>query len=244
MKAVVLAAGIGSRLNEVTKFIPKTMIQVKERYIFEVIVDSVVQVGIKEIIFVVGYKSKMLIKTIMQTCGSKKIKIKFIINPRYRETNTMYSLWLARKHLHCPFLYLHGDLIFGSKMLEEYVSLSYPNSVLIDKNFPLERDDAMKVICHHNELKYMSKSIHPNEMDGTAIGIYKFDVEGAKKLFRIIDMLINNGIENSWVSEAINILVKAIKIKAEENKDHPWADVDVLTDLNMANEIYDRIENE
>lgn len=241
MKAVVLAAGVGSRLNEVTKYIPKTMIKVNGRYIFEMIVDAITRVGITEIVFIVGYRRKKLIPLINQVCGNKKLKITFVINSRYKETNTMYSLWLARKYLNCPFVYLHGDLLFGNKMLEEFLSFDDGNAVLVDKVFPTDWDDAMKVICHNEEMKYMSKEITMNELDGTAVGIYKFNDHGARELLNISNRLIKKGVTKSWISEAINILAKSVEIKIVNNNSHPWVDIDNLTNLNMARNILMRL---
>lgn len=241
MKAVVLAAGVGSRLNEITKYIPKTMIKINGMYIFEMIVDAIARVGVTEIIFIVGYRRKKLIPLINKICGNMKLKITFVINTQYKETNTMYSLWLARKHLNCPFVYLHGDLIFGNKMLEEFLSFDDGNAVLVDKYFPTDWDDAMKVVCHNDKIKYMSKQITMNEMDGTAVGIYKFNDQGARELLNISNRLIKKGVTKSWISEAINILAKSVEIKILNNNCHPWVDIDNLTDLNMAKNILVRL---
>jgi len=127
-------------------------------------------------------------------------------------------------------------------MINEFSINRRDNAILIDKRFPLDWDDAMKIIAHKNELKYMSKQITLNEMDGIAIGIYKFDANGAKILFEIISDLIAKGIVKSWVSEAINILAKEIPITIEYNKNnYPWTDVDNLTDLKMGNKIFKEI---
>lgn len=239
MKAVVLAAGLGSRISKITSDIPKSMIRVEDHYIFKIIIDALIKININEIIFVVGYKSRLLKDAIAKEYSQKNIKIFFVSNKKYASTNTMYSLWLARKQLDCSFLYLHGDLIFSEKMINEFLISNKSNAILVDRRFPFDWDDAMKVIAHKNELKYLSKQITLNEMDGIAIGIYKFDKNGAKILFEIITELISQGIVKSWVSEAMNILAKRIPISIEyNNKNYLWTDVDNLTDLEMANKIY------
>ena len=242
MKAVVLAAGLGSRISKITSKIPKSMIRIENNYIFKIIIDALIKININEIIFVVGYKSRLLRDAIDKEYSQKNIKIFFVTNKKYASTNTMYSLWLARKKLDCSFLYLHGDLIFSEKMINEFLMNRKSNAILVDKRFPLDWDDAMKVIAHNNELKYMSKQITLNEMDGIAIGIYKFDKNGAKILFEIISGLISKGIVKSWVSEAMNILAKRIPITIEyNNKNYPWTDVDNLSDLKMGNKIFKEI---
>jgi len=242
MKAVILAAGLGSRLDEITKNIPKTMIQINGQYIFKNIVNAIVNNNIKDIIFVVGYKSELLREVICKELEHYDLNIAFVMNPNYQSTNTMYSLWLCRQYLDCDFVYFHGDLIFSEKMLKNFIKSGLHNAILIDREFPLDWEDAMKVITHDDKLKYMSKSITVNEMDGTAIGIYKFDKLGSRKLFHVIDNLIKKGVVSSWVSEAINIVSKKVTIKIEYNHSYPWADVDNLIDLEMGRKILQRTE--
>ena len=98
----------------------------------------------------------------------------------------MYSLWLARNYLKSDFIFLHGDLIFSFKMLYKFINFPYKNSVLVDEREPKDWDDAMKIISSNYLLKYMSKSISLNEMDGVAIGMYKFNNQGSSILFKTI----------------------------------------------------------
>ena len=60
-------------------------------------------------------------------------------------------------------------------MLIKFIKFPYNNVILVDKNNPKDWDDAMKIISNNKLLKYMSKSITLSEMDGVAIGMYKFN---------------------------------------------------------------------
>ena len=167
MKAIILAAGLGSRISELTSNIPKSMIKISDKFIFEIIIDRLIEIGFDNIIITVGYKSELLINSIEKIYNNNNsIKIEYIKNEEYATTNTMYSLWLAREKLKCPFLFLHGDLIFSKKMLKTFIESNNLNSILVDKGFPIDWNDAMKVISHNGKLKYMSKQITINEMDG------------------------------------------------------------------------------
>ena len=112
------------------------------------------------------------------------------------------------------------------------------------KNNPKDWDDAMKIISNNKLLKYMSKSITVSEMDGVAIGMYKFNRKGSKLLFKIITNLIKVKIRKNWVSEAINIMSKKIKINLQISKLRAWADVDNLVDLKSAKKIIKDMELE
>ena len=244
IKAVVLAAGIGSRINEITKSIPKTMIKINDKCIYEYILENLINNNIYNVVFVIGYRANILEPILRAKCKELDINLEIVKNKDYETTNTMYSLWLARNSLKSDFVYLHGDLLFSSKMLSLFMKSSHKNCVLVDKNNPLDWDDAMKIISNNNLLKYMSKSITINEMDGVAIGIYKFNKQGSKISFKIIKNLINAGITKNWVSEAINIMSKHINVNLQISKLHAWADVDNLTELKSAKKIIKKMELE
>ena len=240
-KAVVLTAGVGSRINEITKTIPKSMIKINKKYIFEYILENLQRAKIKEVIFVVGYKANILKPKLKKKCDELGINLKIVVSKKYKTTNTMYSLWLAKKYLNSEFIFLHGDLIFSYSMFYKFIRFSYKNSILVDERKPNDWDDAMKIISNNDLLKYMSKSISLNEMDGVAIGMYKFNKLGSRILFKIIGKLVKAGSTKNWVSEALNIMSKKIKINIQKSK-YVWADVDNLVDLKSANKIIKKME--
>ena len=161
------------------------MIKINGKFIFEYILENLHKAKIKEVIFVVGYKANILVPKLTKKCAELKIKLNIVVNKKYKSTNTMYSLWLARKYLKSKFIFLHGDLIFSNKMLIKFIKFPYNNVILVDKNNPKDWDDAMKIISNKKLLKYMSKSITLSEMDGVAIGMYKFDSVAQKIYLRL-----------------------------------------------------------
>ena len=124
-KAVILTAGVGSRINEITKSIPKSMIKINGKYIFEYILENLNKAKIREVIFVVGYKSNILKPKLKKKCDELGMKLKIVVSKKYKTTNTMYSLWLARNYLKSDFIFLHGDLIFSFKMLYKFINFPY-----------------------------------------------------------------------------------------------------------------------
>lgn len=220
------------------------MIKINGKFIFEYIIENLHKANIREVIFVVGYKANILVPKLKKKCEELKIKLKIVVNKKYKSTNTMYSLWLARKYLKSKFIFLHGDLIFSYKMLIKFIKFTNNNVILVDKNNPKDWDDAMKIISNNNLFKYMSKSVTLSEMDGVAIGMYKFNYNGAKDLFKIIGMLVRKNIKKSWVSEALNIMSKKTKINLQISKLYSWADVDNLLDLKSAKKIINNMELE
>jgi choline kinase len=207
------------------------MIEIRGKMIIETMIKSLVDCGIKEVTIVVGYKARLLQETILDKCSHTGLKVNFVRNEEYHQTNTMYSLHLARQHLMRGFLFLHADLIFPHEMLHDFLASSDNNAVLVDLNIPSDWNDAMKVISRNSLLSYMSKSITKNEADGTAIGMYRFDEVGAKHLFDAIDILVQDEVLSCWVSEPINMIAKMIPVQTYVTNQFQWCDIDNVTDL-------------
>jgi choline kinase len=241
IKAIVLTAGIGSRISKLTKLIPKSMIKINDKFIFEYILENLKKANVKDVIFVVGYKANLLKPKLKKKCEELGLNLKIVVSDKYKTTNTMYSLWLAKNYLKCDFIFLHGDLIFSYKMLNEFINYSHKDSILMDKNQPTDWDDAMKVISNGKLLRYMSKTITTHEMDGVAIGMYKFSKKGSVILFKTIKNLIKKGSVKNWVSDALNIMSKNFKINIQSTK-YVWSDVDNLIDLKSAKKIIRKLD--
>ena len=82
-KAVVLAAGIGSRINEITKSIPKTMIEINGKCIYEYILKNLIENNIKSVVFVIGYRADILEPILRNKCTELGINLEIVMNEQY-----------------------------------------------------------------------------------------------------------------------------------------------------------------
>ena len=110
MKAIILAAGMGTRLRPITSSIPKCLVPVNSKPILEHQFEALLLAGIRDVILVVGHLAELLFYKYGTSYGS--LNIDYVENPRYDRTNNIYSLWLARQHLNSQVLLLEGDLVF------------------------------------------------------------------------------------------------------------------------------------
>ena len=99
-KAIILAAGKGSRLGKYTQGLPKSFLEVNGKKIIAHQIDSLRKIGVKEIIIVTGYKSELF-----QREFSESEDIKLVCNPFYEKCNVLGSLWFAREHINSGFLF-------------------------------------------------------------------------------------------------------------------------------------------
>src|SRR5246500_1071347 len=156
MKAVILAAGQGTRIRSVHGEHPKCLIEVDNTTILDHQLDALSMVGINDVAIVVGYEKEQIVSHVnARTLLSPRIC--FIKNPAFAITNNIYSLWLALEWLRGDsFIVLNADVIFDADILDTAVRSKSPISMIVD---PLWRDETMKVIIHGGRVMQMSKKI-------------------------------------------------------------------------------------
>ena len=132
MQGMILAAGMGKRLKDLTKDNTKCMVKVNGVSLIERMLSQLDQLNLSRIVIVVGYKGDLL-KSYIQGL-SVKTPITYVENPIYDQTNNIYSLFLARDYLcQADTLLLESDLIFEDTVLNEIINDPRDSLALVDK---------------------------------------------------------------------------------------------------------------
>lgn len=233
MKAVILAAGQGTRIRSVHGERPKCLIEVDESTILDHQLEALSMAGIDEVAIVVGYEKEQIINHVKQGTGSYGQTIQFIENPAFAITNNIYSLWLAEEWIHGEsFVCLNADVIFDPEVLSSAVRSNAPISMIVD---PLWRDETMKVIIAGNRVLRMSKKISREDFSGTYIGITVFHHSIHEKFLARMDRLISGGRVNEFFNVAVQELAdEGVHVGFTSTDGLPWAEIDDPLDLSFA----------
>ena len=233
MKAVILAAGQGTRIRSVHGERPKCLIEVDNNTILDHQLQALSKAGINDVAIVVGYEREQIIRHVMSRTPSGVQQIHFIENPAYAITNNIYSLWLALEWLRGDsFVVLNADVILNADIMEIAVRASAPISMIVD---PLWRDETMKVIIHGDRVIQMSKKISREDFNGTYIGITIFSKAIQKRFFQKMNMLISAGRVNEFFNVAVQELVdEGVHVGYTSTGGLAWAEIDDPTDLSFA----------
>ena len=233
MKAVILAAGQGTRIRSVHGERPKCLIVVDDSNILDHQLEALSQVGIDEVVIVVGYEKEQIINHVTRRTRNNVQRIHFVENPAFAITNNIYSLWLA---LECvrgdSFIVLNADVIFDAYVLDGAVQANAPISMIID---PLWRDETMKVIIDDDRVMQMGKKISREQFSGTYIGITLFSKAIQGRFFDKMNMLISAGRVNDFFNSAVQELVdEGVHVGYTSADGLAWAEIDDPTDLSFA----------
>jgi len=235
MKAVILAAGQGTRIRSVHGEHPKCLIEVDNATILDHQLDALYKSGITDVTIVVGYEKEQIINHVRGRKLSRAQRVHFVENPAFAITNNIYSLWLALNWVRGDsFIVLNADVIFDADVLDRAIQTDAPISMIVD---PLLRDETMKVIILGERVIQMSKKIPREQFNGTYIGITIFSKDIQARFFNKMASLISAGRVNDFFNVAVQELVdEGVNVGYTSTDGLAWAEIDDPTDLNFAQE--------
>lgn len=144
MKALILNSGLGSRMGDLTREQPKCMTEIgKGETIVSRQLKMLSEAGIREIVMTTGVFADVL----WEYCDGLELplQILYVLNPRCRETNYIYSIYCAREYLEDDILLLHGDLVFENSVLYDMLA-SQVSCMAVASAVPLPEKDFKAVL--------------------------------------------------------------------------------------------------
>ena len=231
MKAIILAAGKGTRLNGVD-LKPKCLFEVGGETLLARQIAALRELHVNDIVIVLGFEAERIRRLYEHTAS-------FVINSRFEETSSMYSLWLAREHLVDGFVVLNCDVLFHPQLLERLLTSPFDDALLVDlvdKNNNQLGDEEMKVKISDGRVVDIRKDLDPAEADGENVGIVKFSASGARRLVEEMDALISRGQLKDWAPRAFREFATRFPLHAISTEDYPWIEIDFPEDYRRAKE--------
>lgn len=231
MKALILAAGKGSRLKEKTADKPKALVEVCGKPILYYQLTALKKNGIKDVVIVTGYEADKIEKFVKSV---EDMNIKLINNPEYETTNSSYSFWLARDEIkNYSYIHMNCDIICHPALLRKIKESKYDNIIGINKNIKL--DNTMeKIKMNGDKIIDMELSDLPGAV-GRAIGIAKFSPNNTNWMLDWVNERIKQGDKNQHCYGIIRKAVHELDYYGLDTGDRILADINTLEDLEKAN---------
>jgi choline kinase len=230
MRGIILAAGKGSRLNGTAGESPKCLVKAGGLTLVERQIRALRRAGIDDIAVVVGCQAEQ----VRRACGHG---ITYVENTKYAQTNSMYSLWMARPLLFEGFVVLNCDVLFHPILLHDLLTSRHENALLLayrEADQPPFGDEEMKVQVRCGRVREMSKQMDPEAADGENLGIVKFGPAGAAEVVKTMDRLIAAGGVRDWAPRAFREFAQEHPLHAIGTRGFPWIEIDFPEDYQRA----------
>jgi L-glutamine-phosphate cytidylyltransferase len=230
MRGIILAAGKGSRLNGTAGESPKCLVELGGQTLVVRQIEALRGAGIEDITVVVGCQADR----VRRACGNA---VTYVENARYAETNSMYSLWMARPLLYEGFVVLNCDVVFHPVLLSDLLTARHENALLLayrEADQAPFGDEEMKVKVRCGRVVDMSKRMGAADADGENLGVVKFGPEGAAVLVDIMDHLVAAGGLRDWAPRAFAEFARNHPLHAIGTRGYPWIEIDFPEDYQRA----------
>jgi choline kinase len=228
MRGVILAAGRGARLNGGRGDVPKCLVTLGGETMLSRNIRQLRAAGVDDIVVVVGCAAD----TVRRTCQG----VTFVENRIFAQTNSMYSLWLARPLLGDGFVVMNCDVLAHPQLLVDLVSARHEDALLLAYRDPVTTygEEEMKVRVRCGRVVDVSKTMDPDEADGENVGIVKFGAAGARLLVDKMDALVTAGELKAWVPRAFKAFADERPLHVIGTRGYPWIEIDFPEDYRRA----------
>ena len=236
-QAIILAAGMGLRLKELNRGVPKGFISLgDDKPIIEHSIDALLACGIKDIIIVTGFMDKHY-----ENLRSRYPQIKTVRNEKYSETGTMYSLWCARNLVNTDFILLESDLIYEIRAIKELLESTCENSILISEK--TDAGDEVYVGADDNWVKQISKDRKTlSSIVGEFIGISKLSYDFYLKLIQRAEEDFDSNLLISYDMDCFVAVAEKNYLGFLKIEKLLWAEIDDVSQLNKAKKVWENIK--
>jgi len=226
VQAVILAAGEGRRLAD-PHGRPKCLREVGGAPLVRHQLDALAEVGIDDVVIVVGFGQDQ----IRESVGTM---VRYVVNDRYAETNSMYSFLLARSLVQDDVLVMNSDLFFHPALVARL--LDHGGDALLYDSGSGDEEEQMKVRVSHGRLVEMSKALASDLVCGENVGMLHLAPATVEDAFAAARAIAASGGERAWLASAINRVAVDHRIRCLDVVGWPWVEIDFPADLERARE--------
>ena len=243
MQALILAAGMGSRLKDLTANNTKSMVKVNGVTLMERMLRQIDAKSFERVVIVTGYEGQKLMDYIA-TLGIKT-PVEFVDNPIYNKTNNIYSLWLAKeKLLEADTVLFESDLIFEDSVLDALLEDPRDTLALVDKYeawmdgtvIKLDDEDTITAFVPGKQFRYADIDSYYK-----TVNIYKFSQEFSRTHYvPFLDAYTQALGTNEYYEQVLRVitLLDDPGIKAKRLDGQKWYEIDDIQDLDIAASIF------
>lgn len=245
MQAIIMAAGRGSRLGNLTDEIPKAFLEVRGHRLIDYSIALLHWQGVSDIKIVTGYKSEKYEELAGKTSG-----VTCIYNPFYDKCNVLGSFYMAQGYLKDEdTIYMHADTLCDVGLFAEMTKAQ--GDIVLPVDFRPCDEEAMKIETKNGQVIRLDKSIPLDVGEGEFIGIAKLGAKAMPAIKRASKKLVQDGKLSSYFEAAIQEVINSggYSTPALPTSGRFWGEVDFEADYefvkkNLPDDLWNLAEND
>ena len=237
--ALLLAAGAGTRLHPLTDDAPKCLTEIEGIPILERLVDNLRMQGFTRLVVVIGHLGHRIKNFLQHHAGG--MRIDYVINPDYRTTNNLYSLWLARKHIRESFLLVECDLVFEARMLDDMLQ---PDKIAISKILPWMNGTTVELGSGNNVTSFrMCDDTCDVSRQYKTVNLYSLSLNSWNKIEKRLSRYVSQGMLNEYYEAVFAEMVAdgSLSFDAVFFDANLWYEIDTVANLHEAENLFARL---
>lgn len=222
MRAIILAAGAGTRLGPLTDGRPKCLVPVGGWPLLDYQLDALRRSGVDEVVLVLGYEADR----VRAHCGRGAV---FVDNADWERTNSIYSLFLARHYLEGDTLLFNCDILFHPDAIGRL--LREGSAIAVDSRAARLAGEMNVRVDGDGWVAAIGKHLDPGAAQAVSVQLARFDRDGARQVRGEVERLVREEVKDAFPTSAYGPLIAAGRLRAVEAGDLPWGEIDSAADL-------------
>lgn len=237
MRAIIFAAGLASRLGELTENLPKACLLLNEQQtILERSLGLICDNGFDEVVIVTGHARESIEELVSQWTDRFE-KIETIFNPEYASRNNIYSAYLIADLLDGESFIFNSDIVYHPYILENAM-FSYNTDaqsfLVVDDQKPLVDEDMKVTLNEKSSVNRINKALNNKESSGEYIGILYLNSDDAVQFKKSLELMIEAQEYSKYYEDALDRIANSLDLKIVSTEGQEWAEIDTVEDYNRA----------
>jgi choline kinase len=232
MKAVILAAGVGKRLQPFTDQHPKCLLGFGEKTLLHRHLDLLGASGVEDITVVVGHHAEQVQAEVSRVACP--VLVRLVLNPRYEAGSALSLLKDADAFRDAPSLVMDADILYGKELLERLIRAPSPDCLLVDSELRDSGEEVKVVALEDGRVWELGKNVGgASRVIGESVGIFKFEGPSGSRLADRLRIATDRDPAVDY-ELVINALVKEIRMGYVTVGSLPWTEIYFWEDVERA----------
>ena len=237
MRAIILAAGFGRRMEFDGPRLPKILIDLGGKTLLRRHVEILRHCGVDEIVVAAGYRAD-LIAAELATFGADGW-VETVVNPDY-EQGSIVTLWTVREQLSRGggVILMDGDVLYDHRIMDRLLASAHRNCFLLDRDFE-PGDEPTKLCVRDGKLVEFHKVVNvPFDFWGESVGFFRLSEDVAGRLVPATRRYLEAGARSELYDEALRDILLSDppgSFGFEDITGLPWIEIDFMADVEQAN---------